>query len=57
MLPAPGEQVVLAIDWERRYAMMRLHTCLHVLSCVVVAPVTGGNIAPDAPVRHRVTIK
>src|SRR5690606_31259618 len=22
-------------------------TCLHVLSCVVVAPVTGGNIAPD----------
>ena len=27
--------------------MMRLHTCLHVLSCVVVAPVTGGNISPD----------
>ncbi len=26
---------------------MRIHTCLHVLSCVVVAPVTGGNIAAD----------
>ena len=26
---------------------MRLHTALHVMSCVVVAPVTGGNIAPD----------
>jgi misacylated tRNA(Ala) deacylase len=46
-LPAVGETVTLAIDWERRYALMRLHTALHVLSCVVVAPVTGGNIAPD----------
>ncbi len=46
-LPAVGERVVARIDWDRRYAMMRLHTCLHVLSCVVVAPVTGGNIAPD----------
>ena len=27
--------------------MMRLHTALHVMSCVVVAPVTGGNIAQD----------
>jgi misacylated tRNA(Ala) deacylase len=26
---------------------MRLHTALHVMSCVVIAPVTGGNIAPD----------
>jgi misacylated tRNA(Ala) deacylase len=26
---------------------MRLHTALHVMSCVVVAPVSGGNIAPD----------
>ena len=46
-LPAPGERVTLELDWERRYAHMRIHTCLHVLSCVVVAPVTGGNIAAD----------
>ncbi|HLS81382.1 MAG TPA: alanyl-tRNA editing protein [Steroidobacter sp.] len=45
--PTPGERVALQIDWERRYALMRLHTALHVMSCVVVAPVTGGNIAPD----------
>jgi misacylated tRNA(Ala) deacylase len=47
--PAPevGEAVSLAIDWPRRYALMRLHTALHVISCVVVAPVTGGNISPD----------
>jgi misacylated tRNA(Ala) deacylase len=45
--PEPGETLTLAIDWQRRYALMRLHTALHVMSCVVVAPVTGGNIAPD----------
>jgi misacylated tRNA(Ala) deacylase len=45
--PEPGERLALAIDWDRRYALMRLHTALHVMSCVVVAPVTGGNIAPD----------
>jgi misacylated tRNA(Ala) deacylase len=53
-IPAPGsvqleigEPVSLEIDWARRYALMRLHTALHVMSCVVVAPVTGGNISPD----------
>jgi misacylated tRNA(Ala) deacylase len=45
--PEPGELLSLEIDWERRYSLMRLHTALHLLSCVVVAPVTGGNIAPD----------
>jgi misacylated tRNA(Ala) deacylase len=47
VLPDPGETLVLELDWERRYALMRLHTALHVMSCVVVAPVTGGNIAPE----------
>ncbi len=46
-LPEIGETLTLEIDWPRRYALMRLHTALHVMSCVVVAPVTGGNIAPD----------
>jgi misacylated tRNA(Ala) deacylase len=46
-LPQPGEAIALEIDWARRYALMRLHTALHVMSCVVTAPVTGGNIAPD----------
>jgi misacylated tRNA(Ala) deacylase len=45
--PEVGETLTLEIDWERRYKLMRLHTALHVMSCVVVAPVTGGNIAPD----------
>lgn len=45
--PQPGESLLLEIDWERRYSLMRLHTALHLMSCVVVAPVSGGNIAPD----------
>jgi len=45
--PDVGETLGLEIDWERRYSLMRLHTALHVMSCVVVAPVTGGNIAPE----------
>jgi len=45
--PEVGETLGLEIDWARRYALMRLHTALHVMSCVVVAPVTGGNIAPE----------
>src|SRR4029078_191638 len=46
-LPEHGETLPLQLDWPRRYALMRLHTALHVMSCVVVAPVTGGNIASD----------
>ena len=45
--PEVGEELALELDWERRYPLMRLHTALHVMSCVVVAPVTGGNIAPE----------
>ena len=45
--PEPGETVTLEIDWERRYRLMRLHTALHLMSCVITAPVTGGNIVPD----------
>ncbi len=46
LTPAVGEPLTIELDWPRRYALMRLHTALHVMSCVVVAPVTGGNIAP-----------
>jgi misacylated tRNA(Ala) deacylase len=45
--PAAGTPVRLELDWERRHVLMRLHTALHVMSCVVVAPVTGGNIGED----------
>jgi len=44
--PMLGETLALEIDWQRRYALMRLHTALHVMSCVVVAPVTGATSLP-----------
>ena len=43
----PGDSVRMEIDWERRHSLMRLHTALHLMSCVITAPVTGGNIVPD----------
>ena len=43
----PGEKVQAELDWERRYRLMRLHTCMHLLCALVPAAVTGGRIAPD----------
>src|SRR5574337_939774 len=40
----PGMHVTEEIDWARRYRLMRMHTCLHLLSAVIVAPVTGGQV-------------
>jgi misacylated tRNA(Ala) deacylase len=39
-----GEPVQAAIDWELRYARMRMHTALHLLSAVLPYPVTGGSV-------------
>ncbi len=39
-----GEPVHAVIDWELRYARMRMHTALHLLSAVLPYPVTGGAI-------------
>ncbi len=43
-LPTVGERIVASIDWDRRHRLMRMHTCLHLLSAVIVAPVTGGAV-------------
>ncbi|MBL8383506.1 MAG: alanyl-tRNA editing protein [Burkholderiales bacterium] len=47
-LPAAGTPVRLAIDWERRHRLMRMHTCLHVLTAVVPGPVNGGAVREDS---------
>jgi misacylated tRNA(Ala) deacylase len=46
-LPAPGAEVEAEIDWNRRYAHMRMHTCLHLLCAVVPGAVTGGQVGAD----------
>jgi misacylated tRNA(Ala) deacylase len=39
-----GDQVTAAIDWDRRYARMRMHTAMHLLSAVLPYAVTGGSV-------------
>src|SRR5215472_6754883 len=39
-----GETVRAAIDWDLRYARMRAHTALHLLTAVLPYPVTGGAV-------------
>ena len=43
-LPRMGDRVVAELDWARRYRLMRMHTCLHLLCAVVPAGVTGGQV-------------
>ena len=49
-LPRIGAAVTGTIDWERRHALMRTHSALHVLCGVIWnewrVPVTGGNMEP-----------
>jgi misacylated tRNA(Ala) deacylase len=49
-VPAEGEHVNAEIDWDRRHALMRTHTALHVLCGVIWnewgKAVTGGNMEP-----------
>ncbi len=48
--PAAGAAVRGALDWERRYRLMRTHTAMHILCGVIFrdygASVTGGNMEP-----------
>jgi misacylated tRNA(Ala) deacylase len=41
----PGTELVAEIDWERRYRLMRMHTCLHLLCSIVPGAVTGGQVS------------
>jgi misacylated tRNA(Ala) deacylase len=39
-----GDAVTASIDWDKRYARMRMHTALHLLSAVLPYAVTGGSV-------------
>ena len=49
-IPSIGTRIHGALDWDRRYQLMRTHTALHILCGVVWrdygALVTGGNMTP-----------
>ena len=42
-----GQQIVAEIDWERRHAHMRMHSCLHLLGSILRYGVTGGQVGAD----------
>lgn len=42
--PVLGQRLVLEVDWPRRHRLMRMHSCLHLLSSAVDGAVTGGSI-------------
>lgn len=50
-LPQVGKTVKLKIDWNRRFAMTKIHTALHLLSAMIFEEygvlVTGGDITPE----------
>ena len=48
VLPGVGTVVEAAIDWQRRHALMRMHTAMHLLcSLIKGAAVTGGSVGAD----------
>jgi misacylated tRNA(Ala) deacylase len=48
VVPPVGARVEMAIDWERRYRLMRSHTAMHLLCAVLPgAAVTGGSVGVD----------
>jgi misacylated tRNA(Ala) deacylase len=42
--PRVGDTVTAELDWPKRFARMRIHTALHLLTAVLAYPVTGGAI-------------
>ena len=46
-LPPVGAPVEVAIDWERRYRHMRMHTALHLVCSLIPAPITGARLSTD----------
>ena len=45
--PTVGAAVHTALDWDRRYRHMRMHTAMHLLGSILRYGVTGGNISTD----------
>ncbi len=45
VLPEVGETLQLAIDWDRRFKLMRMHTACHLLSVICPFPITGASVS------------
>ena len=45
--PQLGQTVRAVLNWETRFRLMRMHTCLHLLCALVKFPVTGGQVGAE----------
>lgn len=46
-MPDIGEKLVLRINWERRFKLMRMHTACHLLSVACPFPITGAAVGEE----------
>lgn len=46
-VPGVGEKLVLHIDWERRYKLMRMHTACHLLTVICPYGITGASVGEN----------
>ena len=46
-MPEIGEDLVLHVDWDRRYRLMRMHTACHLLTVVCPFPITGAAVGEN----------
>ena len=44
ILPEPGDNVTAILNWDRRYRLMKMHSCLHLLCSLIDGGVTGGQV-------------
>jgi misacylated tRNA(Ala) deacylase len=44
---AVGDRITAAIDWDRRYKLMRMHTALHLVTVVFPFPITGAAVGEE----------
>ena len=46
-----GDSVILRLDWDRRYKIMKMHTSLHIIGAIMYYDynvlITGSNIYPE----------
>jgi misacylated tRNA(Ala) deacylase len=46
-VPDIDEKLVLHVDWDRRYKLMRMHTACHLLTVVCPYPITGASVGEE----------
>ena len=46
-VPEIGEKLILTINWERRFNLMKMHSALHLLTVIAPYPITGASVSED----------